>query len=189
MLPTPASSLWFSSAALMASRRPRKRAANSSAADAERLRARRAESLAAAQVAKLQPSKSARVHKAQLPGRWPGSGARAYGRPRGQSGVVTSSRPRHAQMHDPLGDRLMFRPPAKSLPPAGPPNSQTMCFPVRCTSRNTRPSSPWLCRLGGVLKGSRCLLNQASTMRSPRTRSCTPRAMVSTSGSSGIHQL
>jgi len=44
-------------------------------------------------------------------------------------------------------------------------------------------------RPGGVLKGSRCPLNQAWTMQSPRTRAWTPRAMVSTSGSSGISLL
>src|ERR1700733_4158769 len=49
-----------------------------------------------------------------------------------------------------------------------------------------RPGSSAAMSRGDVLKGSGFSLNQVFSMRSPRRRSSTPRAMVSTSGSSGM---
>ena len=63
---------------------------------------------------------------------------------------------------------------------------QTMCLPTRRTERMTRFSRPAAWVAGGAEKGSGWEPNHASVMRSPWRRWWTPRAMVSTSGSSGI---
>src|SRR5271156_5191259 len=52
-----------------------------------------------------------------------------------------------------------------------------------------RPASSLAMSCGDDLNGSGFSLNQVDSMRSPRRRSSTPRAMVSTSGSSGIAHL
>src|SRR5271165_2015240 len=52
-----------------------------------------------------------------------------------------------------------------------------------------RPGNSLAISCGEDLKGSGFSLNQVVSMRSPRTRSSTPRAMVSTSGSSGMAHL
>ena len=85
-------------------------------------------------------------------------------------------------IHWALGSVLL----SSRAPPDLVPSSQTMCFPARCTARIVRPSRPFACRAGGVLNGSGCEPNHASKIRSPRTRASTPRAIVSTSGNSGI---
>ncbi len=64
--------------------------------------------------------------------------------------------------------------------------SKTMCLPTRWTRSMRRPGSSFAISWGEDLKGSGFPLNQVVSMRSPRRRSSTPRAMVSTSGSSGM---
>jgi len=61
-----------------------------------------------------------------------------------------------------------------------------MCFPTRRTpAMRARSSVAWI-SAAGDLSGSGFEPSQTDSMRSPRTRSASPRAMVSTSGSSGM---
>src|SRR5581483_8214971 len=64
--------------------------------------------------------------------------------------------------------------------------SKTMCLPTRRTAWMRAPSSAEAIWRGGDLSGSGLLPIQMDSMRSPATRSASPRATVSTSGSSGI---
>src|SRR5580658_593547 len=69
------------------------------------------------------------------------------------------------------------------------PRSKTICLPTRWTRSMLRPASSLAMSCGDDLNGSGFSLNQVVSMRSPRRRSSTPRAMVSTSGSSGMAHL
>ena len=107
----------------------------------------------------------------------------------GASAVVTSKRPviprctiHCATISSVFWCDLLFSAPS----PERWPSSITMCLPVRWTATINRSRNPAACLEGGVLNGSRCEPNHTSTIRSPRTRASTPRAIVSTSGSSGI---
>ena len=127
MLPTPESSFWLSRAALMASLRPRKSAANSSAVTVSGSAPAALKPGAAAQVAELQPPKAARVHKAQLPAAGQAQPRVGVGRERsigsGDQQIVRSCP--DAQSIGRLARQQ------SSIQSTSGPSSQTMCFPVR----------------------------------------------------------
>src|SRR5260370_830753 len=61
-----------------------------------------------------------------------------------------------------------------------------MCLPVRCTRSMLAPSSKAVMARAGDFSGSGLLPIQTDSITSPVTRLAKPRAMVSTSGSSGM---
>ena len=95
------------------------------------------------------------------------------------SGAATSSLP--------VIPRCTIQYPARSFP--GPRlRSITMCFPALCTRSMRAPSSNPAIARAEDLSGSGLLPIQTDSITSPVTRLANPRAMVSTSGSSGMEE-
>jgi len=193
----------LSSAALMASLRPRNSAANASApivsgsSPAPRNPLPNASLLAAlpaptaARSSRTAAAQTARVHKANLAPALepqPRMGVRRH-RPFRRRHQQPPRHPRWT-IHCASGicaSAFERRLPASrsAAPRATRASSQTMCFPVRWTAT----CASLKLRLLGSRRLERlpCDPNHASTMRSPLTRAFTPRAIVSTSGSSGMN--
>ncbi len=138
-----------SSAALIASRRPRNNAANSSGAmtSGSAPAALKASPLLKSRKSSL-PNRRGSTKRSSLP--LSSSSRACVCAATGASGVVTSNRPvmPRCTIHCASGCRAAL---PRRFPLGAVASSHTMCFPVRCTATSTRPSRPLVCRAAGVL--------------------------------------